>query len=263
MSKAKSINDYNSPFATRLREIMDNNPNITQQQVADYLGVTRQSISQYMNGNSQATADKIILLTQFFNVSADYLLGITDIKTADTSVQSVSHYLGVNDKIVIGIKNNIDMLLSDVDEHKEFGINESEMLDVFEKIVNYDDYLLEHIIRNILSIVENNDLNFYVNTAAFNSYKYARHEQLSVKSEKDINEFLIYKTFTDYFIQIAKNYGSSFSNDDIQRINSAKDYKELLQQMMTYKSDRLNSLLWRRYASRFIELSDTKDENNG
>ena len=46
MSKAKSINAYNSPFATRLREIMDNNPNITQQQVADYLGVTRQSIRQ-------------------------------------------------------------------------------------------------------------------------------------------------------------------------------------------------------------------------
>ena len=113
MSKAKSINAYNSPFATRLREIMDNNPNITQQQVADYLGVTRQSISQYMYGNSQATADKIILLAQFFNVSADYLLGITDIKTADTSVQSVSHYLGVNDKIVEGLKSEIDFIKSE------------------------------------------------------------------------------------------------------------------------------------------------------
>ncbi len=236
---------------------------LKQETLGNIIGVKRETISQWEKGTRDIKTGHIIALAQRLDTTADYILCISENSTNDTTLQRVSAYLGVNDKTVIGIKNNIDMLLSDVDEHKEFGINESEMLDVFEKIVNYDDYLLEHIIRNILSIVENNDLNFYVNTAAFNSYKYARHEQISVKSEKDINEFLIYKTFTDYFIQIAKNYGSSFSNDDIQRINSAKDYKELLQQMMTYKSDRLNSLLWRRYASKFIELSDTKDENNG
>lgn len=51
---------------------------ITQKQLAEAMGLVTASISSYETGGNYPSAEIIIKLCRFFNVSADYLLGLND-----------------------------------------------------------------------------------------------------------------------------------------------------------------------------------------
>ena len=51
---------------------------ITQQQIADYLEVERATISNYERSASYPSTESLLKLAQYFNVSTDYLLGLSD-----------------------------------------------------------------------------------------------------------------------------------------------------------------------------------------
>lgn len=48
--------------------------NLSQDELAEKLGVSRQSISLWENGQTQPTVDNIIALAKIFNITADELL---------------------------------------------------------------------------------------------------------------------------------------------------------------------------------------------
>ena len=50
----------------------------TQEKLAQYLGVQRVMIFYYVNGNQFPTAERIAQIAEFFEVSTDYLLGLTN-----------------------------------------------------------------------------------------------------------------------------------------------------------------------------------------
>ena len=62
------------PNIRNLREDRD----YRQRQLAEVLHVTQNTYSQYENGVIELTAEKLILLADFYKVSVDYLLGRTD-----------------------------------------------------------------------------------------------------------------------------------------------------------------------------------------
>lgn len=64
-------------FGARLLELREQN-NLSQKAVADLLGVTRTQVSDIENGKSGTNLDRFCQLCEFYQVSADYLLGITD-----------------------------------------------------------------------------------------------------------------------------------------------------------------------------------------
>lgn len=59
-----------------LREDLD----ITQIKLADYLNIKQNTYSQYENETRQIPIDLLIKLAKYFNVSIDYILGVTDTK---------------------------------------------------------------------------------------------------------------------------------------------------------------------------------------
>ena len=56
---------------------------INQKQLGDAVGVSKQSVSNWENGNIMPSIDLLIRLADFFGVSADYLLGRADLRTVD------------------------------------------------------------------------------------------------------------------------------------------------------------------------------------
>lgn len=52
--------------------------NLSQKKLADVLGVSQSAIAQIENNRNEATASTIRKLAAFFEVSADYLLGLED-----------------------------------------------------------------------------------------------------------------------------------------------------------------------------------------
>ena len=62
-----------------IRELREDN-DITQKAVAAYLRCSQQVYSNYELGQRDIPTDILIKLSEFYNVSTDYLLGLTDKK---------------------------------------------------------------------------------------------------------------------------------------------------------------------------------------
>ena len=69
---------YENPFAVTLRWIMNQHPHTgdktTQKNLAKAIGIRPQTISQYMDGSTQPSAESLFSIARYFDVSTDYLL---------------------------------------------------------------------------------------------------------------------------------------------------------------------------------------------
>lgn len=57
---------------------------LTQQDVADWLGIDRSTYGKYEQGSSEPTFDTLHKLADFFGVSMEYLMGLPELKKAST-----------------------------------------------------------------------------------------------------------------------------------------------------------------------------------
>ena len=64
-------------FIRNLKETRKLN-NLSQRQVADYLGITQPSYIRYENGKAEPSLENLVKLADLFDVSVDYLLGRKD-----------------------------------------------------------------------------------------------------------------------------------------------------------------------------------------
>ena len=72
----------------------------TQVQLAQKLGITKQTISNWENDNIQPSIDMLIKLSKIFNVSTDYLLGLTPTNSINVDglpTEFVSHIVQIID----------------------------------------------------------------------------------------------------------------------------------------------------------------------
>ncbi|MBQ9307033.1 MAG: helix-turn-helix transcriptional regulator [Clostridia bacterium] len=65
----------------RIRELREDH-DLTQQQVADYLGMKQPQYFRYEQGYRDIPTDMLIALAKFYKVSTDYLLGLTSEKSS-------------------------------------------------------------------------------------------------------------------------------------------------------------------------------------
>ena len=64
-------------FGQRLRELRKK-ANEKQDDLAESLGITKTQVSDMENGKSGTNLERLYQLCEYYKVSADYLLGITD-----------------------------------------------------------------------------------------------------------------------------------------------------------------------------------------
>lgn len=65
-------------FSTRFKELREERK-LSQSQIGKELGYTQVCISRWESGTRQPELDDIIAVAMFFNVTTDYLLGLTDL----------------------------------------------------------------------------------------------------------------------------------------------------------------------------------------
>ena len=66
-------------YVERIRELREDN-DLKQKEVAEYLGTTQQVYSRYEKGENEMPIRHIIALAKFYNVTTDYILGVSDKK---------------------------------------------------------------------------------------------------------------------------------------------------------------------------------------
>lgn len=83
-------------FRKRFEEIIKEK-GCTITEFADLLGLTRQSVSFYMNGDRRPDLQTLKRICETLNVSADWMLGLTDMRTPDTNLQTACQTLGLTE----------------------------------------------------------------------------------------------------------------------------------------------------------------------
>jgi len=92
-----------SKFGERLLKLREER-NETQQQLADAIGITRQSISRYETNDRTPNIDLVYNIAKHYNVSADYLLGLSDVKSTEQDMKVACEVTELSEKAALNIK---------------------------------------------------------------------------------------------------------------------------------------------------------------
>ncbi len=95
-------------YYQRLRDIREDHDK-TQAEIAQLLGTDQSSYAKYEQGKNMMGINKYIILAKYYNVSIDYLAGLTDTpRTIDGKAITITRNViigNVGDKTSINIKN--------------------------------------------------------------------------------------------------------------------------------------------------------------
>lgn len=97
--------------------------NCTITQIASEIGITRQSLNQYVSGKSEPNYVTLIEIANYFGVTTDYLLGRTEETNIDLELNAISEYTGLSSSCC---KTLHDKLIS-----KDISPNETKILSDF------------------------------------------------------------------------------------------------------------------------------------
>lgn len=88
--KKKDIG-FDSPFATRLRKLLAET-NTTQPMLAAAVGVSRQAVGQWKDGNTVPDILDCQKIADYFKVPIDYLLGRTEVRSLEIDIRAASEF---------------------------------------------------------------------------------------------------------------------------------------------------------------------------
>ena len=88
-------------FGERLKALRKGN-NLTQQQLADRLGVAKSVVSYYESGDRFPSYDVLIGIARTFHVTTDFLLGVERKRVVDVS--------GLSDSEIAAVMNIVDII---------------------------------------------------------------------------------------------------------------------------------------------------------
>lgn len=197
---------------------------MTQNDLANKLNCNRQKIADWERGKSTPSADDLILLSNIFNVSSDYLLGISPAPTTDKNVQFICDYTGLEVESIEYLNGSITRIMHNL---LDFLISGKGKEDFFDMCVFFDDYKVayQNLVKHKEEMIDN-----YVSLPI--DCKQANDIVMlsdTLNDKKDLLEFKIKKAITNLLI----HYCEEEFKKDMQIKN---DYQKLYE-YLKYTND--------------------------
>ena len=190
------------------------NSSLTQAELANKLSVKRETVAQWEADAREIKASYIIKLAELFNVSADYILAISDIEEHDIQLKEVSRYFGVSEKVVEGIDRNIQALQSIDDGNERYPLYE-----IFELFISQQYTPFFELMLFIFSLLMTKDRKRFMNTDIFKKLMpYENWYFEGTRDEKYI-EYLMSDWAKGYCCDIANQVKGFINDDEINRLN--------------------------------------------
>lgn len=143
-------------FPERLIELRTQN-NMTRQELADVLGISRASLEYYEKGQRTPDINMLYRLSEEFAISADYMLGRTK-KTGKTSnINEASKYTGLSVQTI----NKLHEHKEQAEKKAETAKNDSELTSILADI-EHDHTLPYGTYRNIFKLPKRNSDKVYL-----------------------------------------------------------------------------------------------------
>lgn len=67
-------------YTERIRNLREDN-SLTQQNIANLLHIGQRTYADYESGKTRIPVDSLLILAKYYNVSVDYISGVSNIKT--------------------------------------------------------------------------------------------------------------------------------------------------------------------------------------
>jgi transcriptional regulator with XRE-family HTH domain len=111
-------------FRERFKKLVGNS---THEEVAERIGTSRQNVGNWLNGKSRPNIYELSKIAKYFNISADYLLGITEGKTPMAyldKLQKILDHYGFEAQIEILVEECAELIQA-VQKLKRYGYSDS------------------------------------------------------------------------------------------------------------------------------------------
>jgi len=114
---------YYEPFPSTLRGLLSQK-NMSQQEIANRLGISRQTVSAYCDGTAYPSVKLLIKMSNSLETSSDYLLGISNVPSRNEDIQIASKTTGLSGKAIETLQavkdNSAPEIINGLLESKEF-----------------------------------------------------------------------------------------------------------------------------------------------
>lgn len=97
-------NETKLAFATRLNDLIDQQV-LRQSDLSKMTGIATGTISGYRNGDKEPTITNLRKLAQALDVSADYLIGLSNVRSPNIDTQAICQKIGCSEDVVNNLTN--------------------------------------------------------------------------------------------------------------------------------------------------------------
>lgn len=180
-------------FSERLKELRGKK---TLQEVSDAIGITRVAMGYYEKGERKPDIEILYRIADFYKVSADYLIGITDVKTPDIEIKAIANSIGLSEDAInilrtentIGFKHELrclDILIRDMRFRVE-GKNYRPFMELFSNFM-----LFTGDKKKVYSLKQNGDISLAKPTTIENGKSFYSTSNIYMDSKRLENMFLL------------------------------------------------------------------------
>lgn len=110
MGRPKRVsNPTTKTFSERLSDLVNEKANSghKQKEVAAAIGVGSGTLSEWCSDQKTPTIDALPKIAAYFDVSSDWLIGLSDVKSPDNSIQGACHTIGISESAVTNLQSAI------------------------------------------------------------------------------------------------------------------------------------------------------------
>lgn len=215
--------------------------NVKQKELAAYLSIPDNTVSYFVKGARVPNIEQIIKIAKYFNVSTDYLLGLTNAKTTDANLKMIVDYTGLSEDTVRDFSDFKNKKREDnsevensIDDYLEWNIMHGTFMDIISPLTH-----LIQLKALFLTTFEEYNLSDISNDVPTFLTEFHTDKDSSLK-EVVINTYLqLCQRLNLYKLDIYNEFSHIIDGcvESIQSYINAENYKDL----KTYSFDKLYS----------------------
>lgn len=222
-----------TPFTGVFRELVGT---ATHQEIANKIGTSRQNVGKWLSGTTSPDITALGKIADAYNVSTDYLLGRTNVKSSNTNIQNICEYINLSEETVNALHkfNPVEEYFSpDVDKNSSSDIGFKFLNNLIKNIIDFHiiGYFVEYIHDDIyIHEFENCVAKKYCNenNIKFDEKETDKFDLIDLISKKGGYNFEFYKSELLFKYDIVLNRGEILLNE-----------KEYIKYILTKKTNDL------------------------
>lgn len=130
-------------LSSKLKQLREEK-GMTQKELSEVLNISTSAYGYYEQGKSFPNLETILLLSEYYNVSIDYLLGKSNYKYCVEALIKKFNLPTHNESSIEKIKLLVYEIIKEINENK-FNISEKDLTDLVYKLMDYIEYKLYKI----------------------------------------------------------------------------------------------------------------------